>query len=226
MFHDYTLPGRHYHFTNTFSIGRNKPPQLIDPTVSPLTGGDTTLFHFQVTYIDSDNNLPTVRKLYIDGSSYEMAAYDHQYSDSALFTYSLNGFDPGQHHFYFLFSDGQKEVSTTVDSFRVTGLEDREERPDIPQAFCLYQNYPNPFNSTTAISYQLSAVRPHHTTLKIYNILGQKIRTLVDEKQPPGNYSILWDGKDENGRPVSSGIYFYRLKAGNFCQVRKMVLLR
>ncbi len=107
-------------------------------------------------------------------------------------------------------------------------VEEPSDEDVLPKDFALFQNYPNPFNSATTIRYTLPdrEGRPHHTALKIYNILGQKIRTLVDEKQPPGNYSILWDGKDENGDQVSSGIYFYRLEAGNFCQVRKMVLLR
>jgi len=90
----------------------------------------------------------------------------------------------------------------------------------------LGQNWPNPFNSTTAISYQLSEVSPHRTTLKIYNVLGQEVRMLVDEEQAPGYYSVVWDGRDNLGKDVSSGIYFCRLKVSRFSQTRKMVLIR
>ncbi|MFQ6093242.1 MAG: FlgD immunoglobulin-like domain containing protein [bacterium] len=65
-----------------------------------------------------------------------------------------------------------------------------------------------------------------HTTLMIYNILGQEVRALVDEPQGPGYYTMTWDGRGRDGRPVTSGIYFYRLKAGGFCVTNKMMLMR
>ncbi len=96
-----------------------------------------------------------------------------------------------------------------------------------PRQFELGQNYPNPFNPTTIINYELRIKNsPLHTTLKVYNILGQVVRTLVDEELKPGRYSVVWDGKSDNGMDVASGIYFYQLKAGRFSQTRKMVLLR
>jgi len=67
---------------------------------------------------------------------------------------------------------------------------------------------------------------PLHTTLKIYNVLGQVVRSLVDEPKMPGTYEVIWDGKDENGNQVVSGVYFYKLQSGNFTQTRKMVLIR
>ncbi len=105
-----------------------------------------------------------------------------------------------------------------------------------PADFCLNQNYPNPFNSATSIPFtipsppvnssQFMVHSPPTTTLRIYNILGQKVRTLVDEKKLPGEYRVNWDGKDEKGNEVGSGIYLYKLKAGDHQQVKKMVLLK
>jgi len=106
-----------------------------------------------------------------------------------------------------------------------TSVEEREEAP-IPTVFSLAQNYPNPFNSTTAISYQLSGVGPYRTTLKVYNLLGQLVRSLVEKEQVPGYYSVVWDGRDGLGTEISSGIYFYRLQAGSYTEIRKMVLLK
>ncbi len=110
------------------------------------------------------------------------------------------------------------------------GIDDDLTSGSLPARSSLSQNYPNPFNSTTAISYQLSAVRPHHTTLKIYNILGQKIRTLVDEEQRASNYRVLWDGRDDGSKPVASGVYLARLEViGDGLKVektRRMVLIR
>jgi spore coat protein H len=90
--------------------------------------------------------------------------------------------------------------------------------------FALYQNYPNPFNPTTNINYQI----PQNTevTLRIYNLLGQLIITLVDEKQMSGSYSILWDGRNDNGQPVASGIYMCKIHTQNFVKTKKMTLIR
>jgi hypothetical protein len=90
----------------------------------------------------------------------------------------------------------------------------------------LAQNYPNPFNPTTTIRYSIKEVA--HVTLKIYNVAGQLVRTLVNERQNPKQegYSVHWNGRTGSGQPVSSGVYFYRLKAGDFEKTRKMVLMK
>ena len=104
---------------------------------------------------------------------------------------------------------------------------DQEELKYIPSDFALLQNYPNPFNANTDIRYQIvDNGSPVHTTLTIYNILGQKVRTLVDEPKEAGHYSVLWDGKDNSGKEMASGVYFYRLAAGTFNSIRRMVFLR
>ncbi len=100
------------------------------------------------------------------------------------------------------------------------------ERGDlrVPQTFELAQNYPNPFNLETAIRYQIP--ENCYVTLEIYNLLGQKVRTLVSADQKANFYTTYWNGKDAEGKEISSGIYFYTLKAGNFTQTRKMVILK
>lgn len=92
-----------------------------------------------------------------------------------------------------------------------------------PDAFALSQNFPNPFNPETQISYSLP--REAHVTLTIFNVLGQKVKTLVDELQDAGYKSIRWDGENDSGNKVSSGIYFYRIQAGDYSQTKRMVLL-
>jgi len=95
----------------------------------------------------------------------------------------------------------------------------------VPREFALHQNYPNPFNPTTSISFTLPG-GPHRTTLKIYNVKGQQVRTLVDASLKPGFHTITWDGRDAHGRPVSSGVYLYTLRTGPFVDTQKMVLLK
>ena len=92
-----------------------------------------------------------------------------------------------------------------------------------PKAMSLSQNYPNPFNPETAIRFELPKIS--FVTIQVYNTLGQKIRTLIAEQKPVGVHIIKWDGKDDYGRNVSSGVYFYSLETDNFRQVKKMVLL-
>jgi hypothetical protein len=88
----------------------------------------------------------------------------------------------------------------------------------------LSQNYPNPFNPETEISYTLT--QDNRVKLVIYNVKGQKVKVLVDEYQSAGYNSIKWDGKDEKGSSVASGVYFYRLSLGNKVKTKKMLLLK
>lgn len=104
-----------------------------------------------------------------------------------------------------------------------TKVEEQEDE-NTPYSFSLSQNYPNPFNPTTNIEFELP--RPSLVRIEIFNILGQKVRILVDDHMKAGHKLVDWDGKDKNGNDVSSGIYFCRLQAGEFAQTKKMVLLR
>jgi hypothetical protein len=92
-----------------------------------------------------------------------------------------------------------------------------------PTIFKLNQNFPNPFNPGTVISYELPSESP--VQLEIYNSLGQRVRTIVDAWQEAGFHGMIWDGTDNTGRGLASGVYFYRLHAGSFTESRKMVLV-
>ncbi len=98
------------------------------------------------------------------------------------------------------------------------------EEGEVPRYFELRQSYPNPFNNHAVIKYSLS--KTTDVSLVIYNILGQKVRTLVKNQRQNGDVSVIWDGKDGSGRDLSSGIYFYQLRAGQFTQTKRMVLLK
>ncbi|MEJ2104623.1 MAG: FlgD immunoglobulin-like domain containing protein [Ignavibacteriaceae bacterium] len=92
------------------------------------------------------------------------------------------------------------------------------------KTFHLFQNYPNPFNPSTIIAYQLAS--ESEVSLTVYNLAGQEIRTLVNERQSAGPQQVVWDGKDLHGNQVASGIYLYRLKTENNIQTRKMILMK
>ncbi len=105
----------------------------------------------------------------------------------------------------------------------ITGIEDETM---MPIKYSLNQNYPNPFNPSTKIKFQIPPngvlrTNSEFTTLKVYNILGKEVSTLVAKKLNPGNYTYTFDGKN-----LASGVYYYQLLAGNYHVVRKMILLK
>ena len=116
------------------------------------------------------------------------------------------------------------ELEGKIDSLPPTEVRDVGETETLPETFALLQNYPNPFNPATEIEFIIP--EPAQVKLEIFNILGEKIVTLVDRKLDPGHKVADWDGKNAEGREVSTGIYFYRLRAGDFAQTKKMVLLK
>ncbi|MHB2150208.1 carbohydrate-binding module family 20 domain-containing protein [Calditrichota bacterium LG25] len=106
-----------------------------------------------------------------------------------------------------------------------TSLTSIGDTPQTPKEFTLNQNYPNPFNPTTTISFTLPEAS--RVTLSVYNVLGQKVRTLIDNQlASAGTHAKQWDGRDEAGHKVASGIYFYKLEAGDFSSIKKMVLMK
>ena len=102
-----------------------------------------------------------------------------------------------------------------------TGIDDAEI---IPSTFTLAQNYPNPFNPRTTIQFSLES--REQVTIEIFNSLGQKVRTLLNESRGAGAHTVEWNGMDDGGNEVSTGVYLYRLVAGEMAQTKKMVLVK
>ena len=98
-----------------------------------------------------------------------------------------------------------------------------EAECQLPKSFALVGNYPNPFNPETAIRYALP--QQSHVLIEIYNVLGQKVATLVDENLPAGYHTARWDGKDAAGKKAPAGIYLCRMQTGDFVKTQKMTLL-
>ena len=96
----------------------------------------------------------------------------------------------------------------------------------VPETYTLGQNYPNPFNPTTTIEFGVPEGIANTVTLRVYNMLGQTVSVLVNGQLPPGRHTIQWNGRDRFDRPVSSGVYFYQLKADKHTEVKKMILMK
>jgi len=99
-----------------------------------------------------------------------------------------------------------------------------EETETLPKTYALFQNYPNPFNPTTTIEFQLP--KTTNITVKIYDVLGREVRTLMDQPYSAGTHRINWNGLDNTGRKVATGMYFYRIYSKEFVAVKKCLLIK
>jgi hypothetical protein len=143
-------------------------------------------------------------------------------------------FDHGEHTLAFLsFVDANfpmflSEVTKYAPLIKLSNIQApvaaEDNHPPVPYTFGLRQNVPNPFNPSTTISFSLD--RASDVTLTVYNILGQRVRVLLDEHRAAGEYEVIWDGRAEAGNTVASGIYFYRLASADRILAKKMVLIR
>jgi len=120
--------------------------------------------------------------------------------------------------------DNGREVIDFAPEFAKAPLALAAAGAALPKEYSLRGNYPNPFNAKTIISFALP--KESRVTLDVYNILGQKVKTLLDGTMAAGNYNQEWDGTDHNGLGVSSGVYLYKLKADNFTRVNRMTFLK
>ncbi len=105
-----------------------------------------------------------------------------------------------------------------------TGINDQIANNQIPAKFSLEQNFPNPFNPLTTISYSLPKVSD--VTITVFNILGQKVRTLTRSVMNSGTHEIMWDGRDDRGIDAAGGIYIYKITAGDYTNSKKMLLIK
>ncbi|MCF8242963.1 MAG: T9SS type A sorting domain-containing protein, partial [Melioribacteraceae bacterium] len=139
----------------------------------------------------------------------------HQMSSGQFGLYSFQQDDDGLPAYF---------DNITVDNIDpVTSIKYMNEN-EIPTEFTLLQNYPNPFNPETKISFVLPESR--NISLIVYDMLGRKVNTIISENMHAGQHSVVWDGKDDSGKNLSSGIYIYTLKYGSSIQSKKMILLK
>jgi hypothetical protein len=118
-----------------------------------------------------------------------------------------------------------KPGSYTLRVSRASGVTGIDPEPLAPSRYALYQNAPNPFNPTTEIRYDVPS-SGGHVQLRVYDVHGRLIRTLVDAPETAGAKSVIWDARDDSGSLVATGVYFYRLDAPGFSETRKTVVMK
>ncbi|MGB2697781.1 MAG: FlgD immunoglobulin-like domain containing protein [Candidatus Zixiibacteriota bacterium] len=182
-----------------------------------------------ITYIifDSDINQWDMDYVYAEGSDLSIYKYKvTNYMDLNNFWNTNKAWD-GEYIIHVKVcdqSDNCVEDTTTVIVDNTTEVEETEDIAVVPERFSLSQNYPNPFNPDTKIDFSIP--RNSKVRLSIYNVMGQRIKTLVDETKTAGYYDVIWDGRNEKGKEVASGTYIYKLEADDFKETKKMILLK
>ncbi len=167
-------------------------------TVTYSTTGETNGVHFTSTDQDS--------------GTFDWTAPSSQTGNVKLYVAGLQGNKSGPNTQLIL------ESSELVTDVREDGS------PGVPKYYKLSNNFPNPFNPTTSIGFDLP--RRSRVTIEIFNLLGQRIARLTDEEYPAGSHRVTWNGTSSDGQSVPTGIYLYRLEAGDFIETKKMVLLK
>ncbi len=147
----------------------------------------------------------------------------------AILSRNVLPYDTSRAVWLFMYDSQADDVRLSVNVDALTGdvivaVEENPESAIMPESISLEQNYPNPFNPETVIKYQLP--QNGQVELTVFNLLGQQVRQLVSAVKRAGAHEVRWDGLDDFGESVTSGVYIYRLKAGEFSRTRKMILLR
>jgi hypothetical protein len=164
--------------------------------------------------------------------------YDLEYAKTADFSDAVkktlndkvtqvDGLEPNSLYYWRVSSKtttGSQSMYSAVQTFRTDGPTSVGDNEVIPDQFTLSQNYPNPFNPTTKITFSLPS--DNFVTVKVYDMLGREVKTLVNDYRNAGSHTMNWNGDDNSGQKVASGTYIYRITAGSFVATRKMVLLK
>lgn len=229
----YTWRVRAYYGGTTYGNWSDEETFVVDngsSIVQPLVGGPNN-----VTINSSNATLSWINPSHSqDNLTYEVEiSKSSNFSDSEVILSAKNYGDvsdlsTNSEYFWRVrakSNDGEYSNYSSIGNFKtddnVTAIENEKE---LPEEFSLVQNYPNPFNPTTTINYSLP--QASYVTIKIYNMLGQEVNTLVNQDLRAGRHSVIWRGDDNYGNKIASGTYIYRITAGDFVQAKKMILLK
>jgi hypothetical protein len=209
------------------AVNPEKPGRYISSFLAVKSSGE-----FLVVWEDFRNGNPDIYAQRFDGEGNPLGGNFRVNSDEGNYIQMSPVVAADDKNYYFAWVDNRGPASgydifCKIITFEQTFVSE-DESVNNPE-LSLLQNYPNPFNPATRIQFRVGSLQfgvPTHTTLVIYNILGQKVRILVDEEKSPGGYQVIWDGKSDEGKDVSSGIYFYVLKTEDLTQTKKMTLIR
>jgi hypothetical protein len=200
------------------------PGETVDLIVYLANGGNSSANNVEATLQSSD---PDITILDSFASFGDMPPGWQANNDSAPYSFEVVSAITDTLADFSLFISANQGSYQTVAYFTVAlgpplGIAEGEHR--LPYTYALLQNYPNPMRNITTIRYQLP--KKEKVSLKIYDVVGRLVKTLINELKEPGYYTIHWHGKDDRERKASAGVYFYRIQAGNYTNTKKMVLFK
>ena len=177
---------------------------------------ETGKYGFMLSAIDGDLNGGS------ESDKFRIKIWDKDNNDEVVYDNQLN--DPDDADATFVLGGGSIVIHDNPKTKKANEFVDDSQIVTIPTEFALHQNYPNPFNPETQIRYMLAEER--RVSLDIYNIMGEKIRTLINGLMNVGYHSVTWDGRDNFGKQVSGGIYLARIQAGTYTKTIRMLLMK
>jgi hypothetical protein len=199
-------------FTTGLSLPLPTQVQLVDPPHAAVIASDSVVF----TWMESE---PAVTAYWFENATDSLftSSFDSTLADTSM---ALTSLIDGQDYWWRVRARNATGWGpfSAVRSYRIV-ITDVDEKVHLPLRFGLSQNYPNPFNPATVIRYSLPVTS--YVMLKMYNVLGQEVATLVNAEMKPGSYEVTWDASG-----MASGVYLYRLTAGSFVETKKLVLMR
>lgn len=231
-----------YEIVQSIAIDESNPNILYADNggVVKTTNGGENWFRIDSALFELDEDIHISRVTYLDDKIYVSSAdygQGNYRSKGGLYVSSDEGLTWSKLGKFAITSPGPGEVranpnnlkeiyiTTLTGIYKGTGTMTSVERnKNIPVSIRIYQNYPNPFNSSTQISFDIEETKL--ITIKIYNILGKEVRTLIKNTFSPGTHIVNWDGTNFRGNDLPSGIYFYRFKAEEYYETKKLVILR
>lgn len=208
-----------------FTISPKNEPVVVLP-VNPIVGATINSNDVNLSWmIPAKSSLPLVYDLEVSKNKDMTSVTSISNLDQPNFR--LTNLSSNQKYYWRVRSKTNSGLSSDYSyngEFSIGSATDGGEKILLPTQFELAQNYPNPFNPSTVISFSLT--QNSFVSLKVFDILGREVKTLVGKEMSAGNYSVNWEGDDAAGNLVTTGTYIYRLTAGNFLSSRKMVLVK
>jgi hypothetical protein len=198
-------------FTTSLSAPYSLTAAVDQPREIILTWQDSSVTSLTEYKIERNTSSDTNFVLIDSVSATQTSYIDKSVADGIMYNYRIKGVSN------LIESDYSNEASivTTITAVK---------SPSLNNTYDLMQNYPNPFNPSTAITYQLAALGK--VQIKVFDILGREVKTLVNDERPAGKYQVIWNATDNFGNKVTSGIYIYSLRTNSYSQSRKMILMK
>jgi len=213
-------------YNDIYELFDDQVGQEIQLNIDPFIDDEFSSMDISLAFDSHENEIPTIAwsQAFDDWKTFS------NYKEGILHlgAFALQKNNAGDHFIKIIFDDLERPKPKRIVKFAINGhaiaLQTNINSQKSPASYKLEQNYPNPFNPSTIITYSLE--KPGQTEISIFNSIGQQVRILQDNWLPAGTYKLMWDALDQNGEPVSPGIYFIKMSSGSYSDTKKIVYIQ